>query len=315
MSDSTSPLPARPSLDQLRKLAKERLVEMRATKPETKLAHAQLSIAREHGFDSWPNLVDHVSTVNPQTTEPEIVAPVSRWLGARDVNRTVAFWTGVLGFAVSRQGGDGGVELVSGRARIRFGDTDHAPDFSTRGRAPGSAVIFFDTNDVAGMHAAVKQRGGEPSELEKVNWLKRRVFEVRDPDGHVIWFGQSYHAKSAERSRRMMRQIMPELPCDNVASSIRHYRDVLGFSVNYEQDDLGVMDCDEVRLLLIKRTREHCGIGSASFYVRDADALHAEFVRSGADVQSSPVSQPWGLREFGVLDPDGNRLTFAQTFE
>jgi catechol 2,3-dioxygenase-like lactoylglutathione lyase family enzyme len=315
MSDSNSPLPARPSLDQLRKLAKERLAELRATKPETKLAHAQLSIAREHGFDSWPKLVDHVSTVNPLAAEPEIVAPVSRWLGARDVNRTVAFWTGVLGFTLSRQAEGGDVELTSGRARIRFGDTDHAPDFSTRGRAPGSAITFFDTNDVAGMHAAVRQRGGEPSELEKVNWLKRRVFEVRDPDGHVIWFGQSYHAKSAERSRRMMRQIMPELPCDDVAASVRHYRDVLGFSVNYEQDDLGVMDCDEVRLLLIKRTREHRGIGSASFYVRDADALHTELVRSGADVQGSPVSQPWGLREFSVLDPDGNRLTFAQTFE
>jgi hypothetical protein len=70
----------------------------------TKLAHAQFSIAREHGFDSWPKLVDHVSAVNPQTAEPEIVAPVSRWLGARDVNRTVTFWTGVLGFTMSRQG-------------------------------------------------------------------------------------------------------------------------------------------------------------------------------------------------------------------
>ncbi len=104
MSNPTSSLPVRPSLDQLRKLAKERLAELRATKPETKLAQAQLSVAREHGFDSWPKLVDHVSAVNPQTAEPEIVAPVSRWLGARDVNRTVTFWTGVLGFTMSRQG-------------------------------------------------------------------------------------------------------------------------------------------------------------------------------------------------------------------
>jgi uncharacterized glyoxalase superfamily protein PhnB len=165
------------------------------------------------------------------------------------------------------------------------------------------------------MHAAIARRGGQPSELEKVNWIKRRVFEVRDPDGHVIWFGQSYHQKSADRPRHMMRRIMPELPCDDVPAAVKHYRHVLGFTINYAQDDIGVMDRDEVGLLLIARTPEHAGIGSAYFYVRDADALYAEFVRSGADVQGEPVSQPWGLREFRVLDPDRNRLTFAQTFE
>lgn len=41
---------------------------------------------------------------------------------------------------------------------------------------------------------------------------------------------------------------MPELPFNDVPAAVRHYRDVLGFSVNYEQDDLGVMDRDEVRL-------------------------------------------------------------------
>jgi len=141
------------------------------------------------------------------------------------------------------------------------------------------------------------------------------VFEVRDPDGHVVWFGQSYHQKSPDRPRHMMTRIMPELPCDDVPAAVKHYRDVLGFIVNYEQSDIGVMDRDEVRLLLVARTPLQTGIGSAAFYVRDVDALYAELVRSGADVQGEPVSQPWGLREFSVLDPDRNRLTFSQTFE
>ena len=110
-------------------------------------------------------------------------------------------------------------------------------------------------------------------------------------------------------------RIMPELPCDDVPAAVRHYRDVLGFSVNYEQEDIGVMDRDKVRLLLISRTPQHRGIGSAYFYVRDVDALYADLVRGGADVQSEPVSRPWGLREFHVLDPDRNRLTFGQPFE
>jgi predicted enzyme related to lactoylglutathione lyase len=314
MSESPSSLPARPSIEQLRKRAKERLVAMRATDPSTKLADAQFLLAREYGFDSWPKLVDHVSTIDPRLAEPQITAPVSRWLGARDVDRTVAFWRDVLGFEPIERTDDGAVEVRSGRARIRFGAFDAASDLSKEG-PPGSAIVFFDTDDVAAMHGAITRRGGQPSDLENVNWIKRRVFEVRDPDGHVIWFGQSYHQKSPDRPRRMMSRIMPELPCDDVPAAVKHYRDVLGFGVNYEQEDLGVMDRDEVRLLLIARTPQHGGIGSAYFYVRDVDTLYAELVRSGADVQGEPVSQPWGLREFRVLDSDRNRLTFAQTFE
>ena len=314
MSESSSSLPARPSIEQLRKRAKERLVAMRATDPSAKLADAQFLLAREYGFDSWPKLVDHLSTIDPRLAEPQITAPVSRWLGARDVGRAVAFWRDVLGFEPIERTEDGAVEVRSGRARIHFGAFDAAPDLSKEG-PPGSAIVFFDTDDVAAMHGAITRRGGQPSALENVNWIKRRVFEVRDPDGHVIWFGQSYHQKSPDRPHRMMSRIMPELPCDDVPAAVTHYRDVLGFGVNYEQEDLGVMDRDEVRLLLIARTPQHGGIGSAYFYVRDVDALYAELVRSGADVQGEPVSQPWGLREFRVLDLYRNRLTFAQTFE
>lgn len=41
---------------------------------------------------------------------------------------------------------------------------------------------------------------------------------------------------------------------DDVPAAVRHYRDVLGFSANYEQHDIGVLDRDEVRLLLVQRT-------------------------------------------------------------
>ena len=313
MSEPSSSLPLRPSIEQLRKRAKERLATIRETDPSAKLADAQFLLAREYGFDSWPRLVDYVSTADPRLTGPQITAPVSRVLGAKDVERTVAFWRDVLGFEVGEPTGDG-VELRSGRARIQVGTLDIAPDLAKEG-PPGSAITFFDTDDVDAMHAGVLRRGGQPSELEKVNWIKRRVFEIRDPDGHVIWFGQSYHQKSRDRPRRMMSRIMPELPCDDVPAAVSHYSDVLGFSVSYQQEDIGVMDRDEVRLLLISRTPHHGGIGSAYFYVRDVDGLYAELVRSGADVQGEPVSQPWGVREFRILDPDRNRLTFAQTFE
>lgn len=46
-------LPARPSLEYLRKVAKDRLTAMRRTDPRAQLASALLDIAQEHGFTSW----------------------------------------------------------------------------------------------------------------------------------------------------------------------------------------------------------------------------------------------------------------------
>ena len=46
-------LPPRPSLEYLRKTAKERLEAMRREKPRAQLAEALLAIAQEHGFSSW----------------------------------------------------------------------------------------------------------------------------------------------------------------------------------------------------------------------------------------------------------------------
>jgi len=110
----------------------------------------------------------------------------------------------------------------------------------------------------------------------------------------------------------MLTKIMPELPTDDVAASVAYYRDVLGFSVNYEQADIAVMDRDAVRVLLIVRTERHAGIASAYVYVRDADALHGELREKGARILGEPENHPWGLRDFRVFDPDDNQITFGQ---
>ena len=79
MSDSTNRLPERPSLEQLRKQAKELLQLLRNGDPaaihrlqtykpdvsEPVLADAQYTLAREHGFDSWPKLVHYIYASQP----------------------------------------------------------------------------------------------------------------------------------------------------------------------------------------------------------------------------------------------------------
>ncbi len=80
MSNPTSSLPARPSLDQLRKQAKELLKDYRAgdrsaasrfqahdpraiSEKRIALADAQLVLAREYGFRSWAKLKHHVESL------------------------------------------------------------------------------------------------------------------------------------------------------------------------------------------------------------------------------------------------------------
>jgi ankyrin repeat protein len=50
---SKSELPEHPSLEFLKRRAKERLADLRAHEPRTKLADAQLAIARDYGYASW----------------------------------------------------------------------------------------------------------------------------------------------------------------------------------------------------------------------------------------------------------------------
>ena len=68
-------LPLNPSLEQLRKQARDLLAAHRRGDPEAsarlrrwfpdleelRLAHAQLTLAREHGFPSWPRLAGWLS--------------------------------------------------------------------------------------------------------------------------------------------------------------------------------------------------------------------------------------------------------------
>lgn len=244
------------------------------------------------------------------TRQPKIVAPVSRVLSVADVDRSIAFYRDVLGFQARQQA------VESGPARIVFTTADSAPDSTGQSRPRGAAILLLETDDVVGLRDAVLARGGKPSDLEKVNGIKMQVFQLHDPDGHTLWFAQSFQLPGPGKDPlRQLQQMLPELPLSDVAAGVAYYQKVLGFRINYAQDGLGVMDRDDVTILLITRSEKHTGIGSCEAYVRDADALYAELVARGADVQGAPVSHPWGLRDFRVLDLEGNRITFAQPFE
>ncbi len=70
MSDSARQLPARPSLEQLHKQAKERLRQRRAAgESHFTLAAAQFALAHEYGFANWAELKHHIQNPRPPVLE------------------------------------------------------------------------------------------------------------------------------------------------------------------------------------------------------------------------------------------------------
>jgi ankyrin repeat protein len=84
----SSPLPSHPNLEWLRKTAKQRLVELRASDPQTKLAAAQRAVAYDYGFPSWRKLKAHVEAAavteeqSPQLTADQVIKGFFGLVGA-----------------------------------------------------------------------------------------------------------------------------------------------------------------------------------------------------------------------------------------
>jgi catechol 2,3-dioxygenase-like lactoylglutathione lyase family enzyme len=102
----------------------------------------------------------------------------------------------------------------------------------------------------------------------------------------------------------------------DIAKSTAHYRDALGFTVPFEYGKPTFYVClcrDEVALHLLaaQETKRLPGNGGICVFVRDVDAVHAELVSRGANVVKPPQDYDYGMRDFDVIDLDGNQLTYG----
>jgi len=83
-------LPANPNLDWLRKTAKQRLVQLRASQPDAKLHQAQLAVAHTYGFKSWRALKSHVDGISPPLRDRDRVFDAARAGDVEAVRRAFA---------------------------------------------------------------------------------------------------------------------------------------------------------------------------------------------------------------------------------
>jgi uncharacterized glyoxalase superfamily protein PhnB len=71
--------------------------------------------------------------------------------------------------------------------------------------------------------------------------------------------------------------------------------------------------CDEVALHLLAAvaTKRLPGQGALCIFVRDVDRLYTELSRRGARLINRPEDRDYGMRDFDVVDADGNQVTFG----
>jgi DNA-binding MarR family transcriptional regulator len=111
-----------------------------------------------------------------------------------------------------------------------------------------------------------------------------------------------------------LRSFSPIFPVRDLGAALAHYA-ALGFrTFAYEDgDDYGFANRDGTGLHLAASAEGDAPHpGAAYLYVRDADALYAEWTRPGIGGHTHPVRPtPYQLREGSHVDPDGNLIRFG----
>lgn len=133
----------------------------------------------------------------------------------------------------------------------------------------------------------------------------------------------------------MLVKTIPALPVQDIETAIVFYRDRLGFTVGHHDDSFAIVTRDEVELHLWAASDQNwkmrpstmssqpvvsgaetflAGTVSCRIEVRGIDELYADYKRSEVLYNSDTVieAQPWGTREFPVLDLERNLLTFYE---
>lgn len=110
----------------------------------------------------------------------------------------------------------------------------------------------------------------------------------------------------------------------DVVESANWYRDKLGFSYDkfYGQPpDFCILERDNFNIMLsqVKDTSEIKPnwktvekMWNIYFWVDDVEAIYDEFQESGATIDYTLYLTPYGVKEFGINDPDGYDVAFGQ---
>ena len=127
-------------------------------------------------------------------------------------------------------------------------------------------------------------------------------------------------------TRHQFHGIQPVLPVSDVTRAARYFRDMLGFEIDFVAGEPPSYarvkkgherrhgDPVYIRLRQCSAPPDTARAWRGEIVIHvghDVDGLHDAYARRGVTIIEPPVSQPWGLREFAVREPDGHVLRFC----
>jgi hypothetical protein len=115
----------------------------------------------------------------------------------------------------------------------------------------------------------------------------------------------------------MLTDISPKLPMRNKAITKGFFRNKLGFE---ELADYGVYlilgkDNIEIHFFLFEELDPNENYGQVYIRTNEIDKLYQELMDNKVEIHPNGhlEMKPWGQKEFALLDPDNNLLTFGQS--
>ncbi|WP_346909761.1 VOC family protein [uncultured Roseibium sp.] len=108
-------------------------------------------------------------------------------------------------------------------------------------------------------------------------------------------------------------EAIPVLPSLDFAETKCFYEGLLGFSNIYEADSRVILRRGSIELhFWLTDRKDFCE--NSSCYIRGGgiDALYEEFRGKGVPGLSAYEVRPWNMKEFHLLDPHGNLLSFGR---
>lgn len=110
--------------------------------------------------------------------------------------------------------------------------------------------------------------------------------------------------------------LAPVFVVRDIDARVAWYCDVMGFDVAFLYGEpafyAGVCRGDvTIHMQLARPGTRQPGQSAANIFTADVDAFYAEISARGATALSLPDDRPYGMRDFDILDPDGNSLCFG----
>lgn len=106
----------------------------------------------------------------------------------------------------------------------------------------------------------------------------------------------------------------PVLHVGDVAGMAGYFRDVLGFRLDFGDDNYAVVWRDNSAVHFQKGDSEPCNVHLFQ-WVCDVEAYYAKVLARKAKITRTLENTPYGLREFAIRLPNGLSIVFAQDID